>query len=179
MPSTSRGTRATKSSRKAAKPATPPPSSSDDGDRKNSTVATPEPRWRPRAADRVTRALRARAGARNDRFLQTALQLLSDGRSDFSVREFIEMSQMSTRSFYESFDGKDDLLLAIYEEAATCRLSPNSLRSWTIRKRPPARRSATRLSWTRLSRYGVCYNYCLRPIGPLPHHLCRMRSRLQ
>ena len=58
-----------------------------------------------------------RADARNDRFLQAALQLLSEGQSDFSVRELVEVSQMSLRSFYESFDGKDDLFLAIYEEA--------------------------------------------------------------
>jgi AcrR family transcriptional regulator len=37
--------------------------------------------------------------------------------ADLSVRDVVELSQRSLRSFYESFDGKDDLLLAIYEEA--------------------------------------------------------------
>lgn len=67
--------------------------------------------------ERATRALRARADARNERFLTAAMKLLEKDESDFSIRQVVELSKMSLRSFYESFDGKDDLLLAIYEEA--------------------------------------------------------------
>jgi AcrR family transcriptional regulator len=62
--------------------------------------------------------VRDRAEARSDRFLQIALRLLTEGGPDnLSVRKVVELSGMSLRSFYQSFAGRDDLFLAIYEEA--------------------------------------------------------------
>lgn len=62
--------------------------------------------------------MRDRAEARSDRFLQIALRLLTEGGPDnLSVRKVVELSGMSLRSFYQSFAGRDDLFLAIYEEA--------------------------------------------------------------
>jgi AcrR family transcriptional regulator len=78
----------------------------------------PESRWRKRSAERATRDVRKKAEARSDRFLKFALDLLSEGGSDnLSVRKVVERSGMSLRSFYQSFGGRDDLFLAIYEEA--------------------------------------------------------------
>jgi AcrR family transcriptional regulator len=77
-----------------------------------------EPRWRARTADRATQDLRKRAESRSGQFLEIALDLLSEGGADnLSVRKVVEMSDMSLRSFYQLFGGKDDLFLAIYEEA--------------------------------------------------------------
>ena len=80
--------------------------------------STPESRWRRRSAERATREVRKKAELRGDRFLKIALDLLSEGGSDnLSVRKVVDRSGMSLRSFYQSFGGKDDLFLAIYEEA--------------------------------------------------------------
>jgi len=46
-------------------------------------------------------------------------------RTDFTVQQIVERSRMSLRSFYQHFASKDDLLLALFEEAirqATARL---------------------------------------------------------
>ena len=62
--------------------------------------------------------MRRRAQSRSDQFLAIAFELLSEGGADnLSVRKVVEMSDMSLRSFYQLFGGKDDLFLAIYEEA--------------------------------------------------------------
>jgi AcrR family transcriptional regulator len=78
----------------------------------------PESRWRRRSTERATEDVRKKAEARGERFLQVALELLSEGGSEnLSVRKVVERSGMSLRSFYQSFSGTDDLFLAIYEEA--------------------------------------------------------------
>ncbi|WP_165608045.1 TetR/AcrR family transcriptional regulator [Mycobacterium alsense] len=78
----------------------------------------PESRWRRRSTERATEGVRKKAEARGDKFLQVALELLSEGGwENLSVRKVVERSGMSLRSFYQSFSGTDDLFLAIYEEA--------------------------------------------------------------
>lgn len=78
----------------------------------------PGSRWRKRSAERATEDVRKKAEARSDRFLNIALELLSEGGSEnLSVRKVVELSGLSLRSFYQSFSGTDDLFLAIYEEA--------------------------------------------------------------
>lgn len=77
-----------------------------------------EARWRARTADRATRDMRQRAESRSRKFLEIALQLLSEGGADnLSVRKVVDKSGMSLRSFYQLFASRDDLFLAIYEEA--------------------------------------------------------------
>jgi len=122
MPSTSRAKAAAKPKSKAVASQPSPSPSRNGSDVLADLVLPAAPRWRSRAAERATRALRARADERNDRFLEAALALLSEVGSDFSVREVVELSKMSRRLFYESFGGKDDLFLAIYEEATTTGL---------------------------------------------------------
>ncbi|WP_319435689.1 TetR/AcrR family transcriptional regulator [Mycobacterium sp. RTGN5] len=54
--------------------------------------------------------------AHSSRFLAAALELVQEtGRVDFTVQNLVDRSKLSLRSFYQHFDGKDELLLALYE----------------------------------------------------------------
>ena len=73
--------------------------------------------WRERAVERSLRTARAKAMSRSDRFIQAAIEILTEtGRTDFTVQELIERSKTSLRSFYQHFSGKEELLLALFEE---------------------------------------------------------------
>jgi AcrR family transcriptional regulator len=79
---------------------------------------SPEPAWRQRAVERSTRAAKLRAEQRVQRFLDAAQELIADkGTTDFTVQEVVERSRQSLRSFYQHFDGKHELLLALFEDA--------------------------------------------------------------
>ncbi|MFF0224116.1 TetR/AcrR family transcriptional regulator [Streptomyces sp. NPDC004629] len=81
-------------------------------------VESPEPAWRQRAVERSTRAAKLRAEQRVQRFLDAAQELIADkGTTDFTVQEVVERSRQSLRSFYQHFDGKHELLLALFEDA--------------------------------------------------------------
>ena len=74
--------------------------------------------WRERAVERSLRTARERAVSRSERFTQVATELLFEtGSLDFTVQELVERSKMSLRSFYQHFASKDELLLAVFEEA--------------------------------------------------------------
>jgi AcrR family transcriptional regulator len=76
--------------------------------------------WRDRAVERSLRGARAKAMSRSDRFIDAAMEILSEtGRTDFTVQELIERSKTSLRSFYQHFSGKEELLLALFEEVIT------------------------------------------------------------
>ncbi|MHB8466184.1 MAG: TetR/AcrR family transcriptional regulator [Acidimicrobiales bacterium] len=80
--------------------------------------ATGDARWRERAVERSLRTARARAVSRSDRFIAAANELLGETeRTDFTVQEIVERSKMSLRSFYQHFGSKDELLIALFEEA--------------------------------------------------------------
>src|SRR3954466_14633553 len=80
-------------------------------------VTVPDASWRERAIERSLRGARAKAMSRSDRFIQVAMELLSEtGRTDFTVQELVERSKTSLRSFYQHFGSKDELLLALFEE---------------------------------------------------------------
>lgn len=87
------------------------------------TGVEPEPvdvTWRDRAVERSLRGARAKAMSRSDRFIEAATAILSEtGRTDFTVQELIERSKTSLRSFYQHFSGKEELLLALFEEIIT------------------------------------------------------------
>ncbi|WP_299572424.1 TetR/AcrR family transcriptional regulator [uncultured Williamsia sp.] len=75
------------------------------------------PLWKQRTIDRRLSAARARALARSSRFLAAALDLVEEsGRADFTVQTLIERSNLSLRAFYQHFAGKEELLLALYED---------------------------------------------------------------
>ena len=76
------------------------------------------PTWRQLAVARSLDSARTRAEHRVQRFLDAALELMSDGSGkEFTVQEVVERSGQSLRSFYQFFDGKHELLLALFEDA--------------------------------------------------------------
>ncbi|HVS68963.1 MAG TPA: TetR/AcrR family transcriptional regulator [Mycobacteriales bacterium] len=80
-------------------------------------VAASDSTWRERAVERSLRNARAKAMSRSDRFISSAIEILTEtGRTDFTVQELIERSKTSLRSFYQHFSGKEELLLALFEE---------------------------------------------------------------
>jgi AcrR family transcriptional regulator len=83
-------------------------------------VSTPgeEPAWKQRAVERSTKAAKLRAEQRVQRFLDAAQAIITKkGTTDFTVQEVVDKSRQSLRSFYQHFDGKHELLLALFEDA--------------------------------------------------------------
>jgi AcrR family transcriptional regulator len=77
-----------------------------------------EPTWKQRAVERSTRAAKLRAEQRVQRFLDAAQLIIAEkGSTDFTVQEVVDRSRQSLRSFYQHFDGKHELLLALFEDA--------------------------------------------------------------
>jgi AcrR family transcriptional regulator len=75
------------------------------------------PAWRERAVSRSVDAARSRAEQRVQRFLDVAFELIDEkGSTEFTIQQVIDRSKQSLRSFYEYFDGKDELVLALFEE---------------------------------------------------------------
>jgi AcrR family transcriptional regulator len=91
---------------------------------KNESAADPAPAepavsWREAAVSRSLGSARARAENRVQRFLDAAIELMNEGDSDrdFTVQEVVERSGQSLRTFYQYFGGKQELLLAVFEES--------------------------------------------------------------
>jgi len=77
-----------------------------------------EPAWRQRAVSRSLTAARTRAEQRVQRFLDAAFELIDEkGTTDFTIQEVIDRSEQSLRAFYQHFEGKDELLLGLFEES--------------------------------------------------------------
>ena len=80
------------------------------------------------AVARVVDPARARAETRVQRFLDAASELMSTtSGKDFTVQEVVERSGQSLRSFYQYFDGKYELLIALFEDSV--RRAAEQLRS--------------------------------------------------
>ncbi len=80
--------------------------------------STEEPAWKQRAIERSTKAAKLRAEQRVERFLDAAQAIITKkGTTDFTVQEVVDRSGQSLRSFYQHFDGKHALLLALFEDA--------------------------------------------------------------
>lgn len=76
------------------------------------------PAWRQRAVSRSLNAARSRAEQRVQRYLDAAFELIDEnGTTEFTIQEVIDRSQQSLRGFYQYFDGKDELLLALFEDS--------------------------------------------------------------
>jgi AcrR family transcriptional regulator len=74
--------------------------------------------WRELAVTRSLDSARSRAESRVQRFMAAATELINSGNGkDFTVYEVVERSGQSLRSFYQLFDGKHELLLALFEES--------------------------------------------------------------
>lgn len=77
-----------------------------------------EPVWRQRAVARSLHSARSRAEQRVQRFMDAAFELIDEkGTTDFTIQEVIDRSKQSLRGFYQYFDGKDELLLALFEDS--------------------------------------------------------------
>src|SRR6185312_2079529 len=77
-----------------------------------------EPAWKQRAVERSTRAAKLRAEQRVQRFLDASQTIVTEkGNTDFTVQQVVDASKQSLRSFYQHFDGKHELLLALFEDA--------------------------------------------------------------
>lgn len=76
-----------------------------------------QPAWRQRAVSRSLSAARSRAEQRVQRFLDAAFELIDrKGSTEFTIQEVVDRSKQSLRAFYQYFDTKDELLLALFEE---------------------------------------------------------------
>jgi AcrR family transcriptional regulator len=74
--------------------------------------------WREMAVARSLDSARSRAESRVQRFMDAALELVNSGSGkDFTVQDVVARSGQSLRSFYQYFDGKHELLLALFEES--------------------------------------------------------------
>lgn len=75
--------------------------------------------WRDQAVARSLDSARVRAESRVQRFLDAALELMNENPTgkEFTVQEVVERSGQSLRSFYQYFGGKQELLLALFEES--------------------------------------------------------------
>src|SRR5438105_10746049 len=98
-----------------------------------------EPAWRERAVSRSLTAARSRAEQRVQRFLDAAFALIDQKSStDFTIQEVIDRSQQSLRAFYQHFNGKDELLLALFEE--TVREAADDIRKTVESETKPMER---------------------------------------
>src|ERR1700752_33527 len=82
------------------------------------TSPSEEPAWKQRAVERSIKTAKLRAAQRVQRFLDAAQAIIIEkGSTDFTVQEVVDRSRQSVRSFYLQFDGKHELLLALFEDA--------------------------------------------------------------
>ena len=80
------------------------------------TSPSEEPAWKQRAVERSIKTAKLRAAQRVQRFLDAAQAIIIEkGTTDFTVQEVVDRSRQSLRSFYLQFDGKHELLLALFE----------------------------------------------------------------
>jgi AcrR family transcriptional regulator len=111
------------------RPATEPPVSSP----------SEEPAWKQRAVERSIKTAKLRAAQRVQRFLDAAQAIIIEkGSTDFTVQEVVDRSRQSLRSFYLQFDGKHELLLALFEDALS--RSADQIRAATVSHTDPLER---------------------------------------
>jgi AcrR family transcriptional regulator len=73
-------------------------------------------RWEERAANRVLETGREQILERSRKIVQAAYELLEEhGLEGLTIRAVLEKTALSRRAFYERFEGKDDLVLAVFE----------------------------------------------------------------
>jgi len=79
-------------------------------------------RWEQRSTDRVIEAGRDQLLERSRKMVDAAYELLDrDGLEGLTIRAVLNKTRLSRRAFYERFAGKDDLMLAVFEQ--TIRLA--------------------------------------------------------
>jgi AcrR family transcriptional regulator len=123
--------------------------------------------WRERAVERSLERARSRAEEKVQRFLDATVELIDErGGLDFTLQDVVDRSEQSLRSFYQFFGGKDQLLLAVAEEA---------MREVTHNLREVAMAGDDPLDRLRIA-VVTLYEWCERkPLGhpPSPHRSIR------
>ena len=103
------------------------------------TSPSEEPAWKQRAVERSIKTAKLRAAQRVQRFLDAAQAIIIEkGSTDFTVQEVVDRSRQSLRSFYLQFDGKHELLLALFEDALS--RSADQIRAATANHDDPMER---------------------------------------
>ena len=103
------------------------------------TSPSEEPAWKQRAVERSIKTAKLRAAQRVQRFLDAAQAIMIEkGSTDFTVQEVVDRSRQSLRSFYLQFDGKHELLLALFEDALS--RSADQIRAATAGRSDPLER---------------------------------------
>src|SRR6201994_414366 len=103
------------------------------------TSPSEEPAWKQRAVERSIKTAKLRAAQRVQRFLDAAQAIIIEkGTTDFTVQEVVDRSRQSLRSFYLQFDGKHELLLALFEDALS--RSADQIRAATANHSDPPER---------------------------------------
>jgi len=103
------------------------------------TSPSEEPAWKQRAVERSIKTAKLRAAQRVQRFLDAAQAIIIEkGSTDFTVQEVVDRSRQSLRSFYLQFDGKHELLLALFEDALS--RSADQIRAATSNQKDPLER---------------------------------------
>src|ERR1700724_2877668 len=73
-------------------------------------------RCEERAANRVLETSRDQLLERSRKIVQAAYELLEEqGLEGLTIRAVLKRTGLSRRAFYERFEGKDDLVLAVFE----------------------------------------------------------------
>jgi len=73
--------------------------------------------WEERSVNRALETSRRRAAERSRRIVNAAVEIIEkDGPDGLTVQAVIARTGLSLRAFYQRFSGKDDLLVAIFEE---------------------------------------------------------------
>src|SRR4051812_27073478 len=85
--------------------------------RSDSVPDVPGTTRRDLSVARVIDPARERAETRVQRFLDAAFELMASTGKDFTLQEVVERSGLSLRSFYQYFNGKHELLLALLEDS--------------------------------------------------------------
>lgn len=73
-------------------------------------------RWEERSASRVLEMGRDQILERSRKIVEAAYELLDEqGLEGLTIRAVLKRTGLSRRAFYERFEGKDDLVLAVFE----------------------------------------------------------------
>jgi AcrR family transcriptional regulator len=83
-------------------------------------------RWEERSASRVLETSRDHVLERSRKIVEAAYELLEkEGLEGLTIRSVLNRTGLSRRAFYERFEGKDDLVLAVFEH--TIRMAASAL----------------------------------------------------
>jgi AcrR family transcriptional regulator len=83
------------------------------------------PEWKRQSVERSLKLARARAQQRTDRFVAATIELMEEqGSTNFTVQDVVDRARMSIRTFYNFFESKDDLLVAVYETVVANEVVP-------------------------------------------------------